>query len=132
MDFLEDWTYNSVEIWQPVFREVTFSCSVKLKSSGEAADKAIIPEVVHQYQTIGNVYLKLVTDGSDDQIEEIQRVVGTYRDTGFIGKVYLMPVGGTYESYRSNATKVADLCLKHGYNFSPREHTFLWGNSWGT
>lgn len=123
--FLKNWQLSNN-------REVLFSCSVKLKASGEPADKAIKPETVLQYQSIGKAALKLVTDGSDEQLFEINRVVSTFKNAGFTGLIYLMPVGGTYDVYRENATKVANICLKMGYNYSPREQNFLWSNSWGT
>lgn len=132
--FLSDWMFGMGEVWDYYpdqgMREVTFSCSVKLSASGEPAEKAIKPDVVMQYQSVGDTYLKFVAE-TPEHFDEIDQVTKIFRSDGFIGDIYVMPVGGTYESYLANATKVADLCLERGYNYSPREHTFLWGNCWG-
>ena len=129
--FLQDWSLCD-NVWDncPGVRDITFSCSVKLSASGEPAEKAIKPDVVMQYQSVGNTYLKFVAE-TPEHFDEIDQVTKTFRSEGFIGDIYVMPVGGTHESYLANAAKVADLCLERGYNYSPREHTFLWGNCWG-
>lgn len=123
--FLFEWT-NGHE------RDLTFSCSVKLKASGEPASKAINPDIVLQYQQYGRAYLKLVTEGTEEQLEEIDQVVSQFRKVGFTGLVYLMPVGGTYEGYLSNIERVGKRALERGYCFSPREHIMIFGNAWST
>lgn len=130
--FLAEWQIPAQDVWDDPFnlREVTFSCSVKLKASGEPPEKTIQPDVLMQYQGVGHTYLKFVAE-TPEHFDEIDQVTQMFRSEGFLGDVYVMPVGGTYESYMANATKVANLCLERGYNFSPREHTFLWGNCWG-
>lgn len=129
--FLEDWSICD-DVWEncPGVRDITFSCSVKLSASGEPAEKAIKPDIILQYQDIGHTYLKFVAE-TPEHFDEIDQVTKIFRSEGFIGDIYVMPVGGTYESYMANATKVANLCLERGYNYSPREHTSLWGNCWG-
>jgi organic radical activating enzyme len=110
-------------------RKVTFSVSAKLSASGEKWEDAIKPEVVTSYQEIGQAFLKFVVM-SPAGFDEVDRAVKAYRDAGFTGLVYIMPVGGTVEEYHANMTPIADECLKRGYNFSPRLHCSLWGNSW--
>ena len=48
------------------------------------------------------------------------------------GSVYIMPVGGTNEIYELNQKDIANLCIKHGYRFSPRLQCLVYGNEWGT
>jgi len=111
-------------------RDVTFSVSAKLSTSGESWQDAIKPAVVTEYEEYGTTYLKFVVENPSD-FEEIQRAVDEYRTAGFQGLVYVMPVGGTLETYNKNMTKIADECMRQGYIFSPRLHVSLWGNSWG-
>ena len=59
-------------------------------------------------------------------------MVGIYRDHGFKGNVYLMPVGGTTESYYLNREQVANLALTNGLCYSDRLHIALYGNAWAT
>jgi len=112
-------------------REVTFSVSAKLSASGESWSDAICPEIVDSYQTYGHAYLKFVVE-TVDHINEAVRAVDAFRAGGFTGVVYLMPVGGTLNPYDANTQLVAQECIKRGFNFSPRLHISLFGNSWGT
>lgn len=112
------------------FRELQFSVSPKLSVSGEAWKDAIKPDVLAQYQQIGHTYLKFVVNNPLD-FEEVDQAVAEYRAGGFMGMVYVMPVGGTLEGYESNMVYVADEALKRGYYYSPRLHVDLWGNGWG-
>ena len=43
-----------------------------------------------------------------------------------------MPEGATDTGKSLTENKVVDLCMKHGYRFSPRLHIDLFGNKWGT
>ena len=112
-------------------REVTFSVSAKLSASGETWEDAIKPKIVNIYQTYGHVYLKFVVE-TQDHVNEAVRAVDAFRHDGFKGVVYLMPVGGTLNPYDANTQFVAQECITRGFNFSPRLHISLFGNSWGT
>ena len=112
-------------------REVTFSVSAKLSASGEKAEEAICPEVVKSYQQYGHAYLKFVVE-TEDHVNEAVRAVNQFREGGFTGVVYLMPVGGTTPVYDKNEFNVAKIAMDRGYYYSPRLHLSLFGNSWGT
>lgn len=112
------------------FREMQFSVSPKLSKSGEKWEDAIRPEVVVEYQNIGVTYLKFVVSDFED-LMEVKSAVDEYRAAGFMGHVYVMPVGGTTELYDVNKKRIADEALKLGYYYSPRLHVDLWGNGWG-
>jgi 7-carboxy-7-deazaguanine synthase len=110
---------------------VTFSVSPKLTCSGESWEEAIKPDVVASYEEIGSVYLKFVVSTEDD-VAEVDRAVDQYRAAGFTGPVYLMPVGGTENTYNLNTKQVAELAMKRGYRYSPRLQVDIWRNAWGT
>jgi 7-carboxy-7-deazaguanine synthase len=120
--FLDDWYFSH--------REITFSVSPKLSASGEEWHNAIKPDVVVSYQDYGMVYLKFVVDQLE-QFDEVDQAVMAYRDAGFVGPVYVMPVGGVVSVYDGNRIHIADEALKRGYYYSPRLHVDLWGNGWG-
>ena len=109
---------------------ITWSCSPKLKISGEAWKDAIKPEVVQEYASIPNsdLYLKFVIQDRED-IKEVKTAQHAY---GLNVPVYLMPCGGTIEGLELTERGVAELALKYGYRFSPRLHVNLFGNAWGT
>jgi len=43
-----------------------------------------------------------------------------------------MPAGGTTKHYNDNEKWVAELCMKHGWRYTPRLQVQLWKNAWGT
>jgi 7-carboxy-7-deazaguanine synthase len=132
MQYIQDWTmdYKFTEKNFGKWREITFSVSPKLSVSGEAWEDAIKPEIIKQYQEVGVTYLKFVVDKVED-FAEVDLAVQAYREAGFLGSVYVMPVGGTADGYNANRVHVADEALKRGYFYSPRLHVDLWGNGWG-
>ena len=121
--FLTEWAFMND-------REVTFSVSAKLSASGELWSDAIKPEIVCSYEEFGTTYLKFVVENPAD-FDEVDRAVKAYRDAGFGGVVYIMPVGGVVSVYNGNKFNVADEAMRRGYYYSPRLHVDLWGNSWG-
>jgi 7-carboxy-7-deazaguanine synthase len=126
-DVLDVWQFGKDSLGH---RELTFSVSAKLSASGELWADAIKPEIVTSYQEFGTVYLKFVVEKPQD-FDEVDRAVQAYRDAGFTGVVYIMPVGGVVSVYDGNKFNVADEAMLRGYYYSPRLHVDLWGNSWG-
>lgn len=122
--YLKNWTKEA-------HREITFSVSAKLPSSGEAWEEAIQPHVVCEYQDVGYTYLKLVV-ATEQDIEDALRAVDEYRADGFDGEVYLMPVGGVESVYSLNNKNVALACMKYGLRYSDRLQVPLFKNEWGT
>lgn len=124
--FFHKWKENSHN-----YHNITFSVSPKLSASGEAWDDAILPEIVAEYNWIGNTYLKFVVE-NDQHMAEVDEAVNAYRKAGVTGNVYIMPVGGVAEAYNQNNKRVAEYALSKGYRYSPRLHVDIWGNSWST
>lgn len=110
---------------------LTFSVSPKLSVSGEDQSVAISPEVIYQYQSVGFVYLKFVV-ASEEDVEEAERAVKAYKQHGFNGPVYLMPVGGVESVYSLNNKRVALEAMKRGWRYSDRLQVPLFKNEWGT
>jgi len=124
-EYLTDWTFGSDE------REITFSVSAKLPASGEPWKDAIKPKVVVDYENYGYAYLKFVVSTEQD-IEDALKATQEYRDAGFQGPVYLMPVGGVESVYSLNNKTVALAAMKHGLRYSDRLQVPLFKNEWGT
>lgn len=121
-----------LEEWQaPNGREVTFSISPKLSSSGEKWSDAIIPDTVASYEKYGHAYLKFVVATPEDFVE-VKKAVDQYRSANFHGLVYVMPIGGVESVYHSNEFNVAKMAMEEGWYFSPRLHIDLFGNAWAT
>jgi organic radical activating enzyme len=110
---------------------LTFSISAKLPSSGEPWEDAIKPEVVLSYENVGHAYLKFVV-ATEQDIEDALTATQQYRDAGFKGNVYLMPVGGVESVYSLNNKTIALAAMKHGLRYSDRLQVPLFKNEWGT
>jgi len=134
LDYLEQWWWDGGKTGYGSDyrdREITFSVSAKLSCSGEKAEDAIKPEVVADYQAAGHVYLKFVI-ATEDDAKEALAAVEQYRDAGFYGPVYFMPVGGVESVYHLNNRTVADLAMKNGIRYSDRLQVPLFKNAWAT
>jgi organic radical activating enzyme len=110
---------------------LTFSVSAKLPASGEKWEKAILPDIVCEYESVGTVYLKFVV-ATEQDIADAECAVGAYRAAGFKGHIYLMPVGGVESVYTLNAKNVALAAMKRGWRYSDRLQVPLFKNEWGT
>ena len=123
--YLTDWTFGSDE------REITFSVSAKLPCSGEPWEDAIKPEVVCDYENYGTAYLKFVI-ATEQDFEDAMKATKEFRDAGFTGHVYLMPVGGVESVYALNNRAVAIMAMNAGVRYSDRLQVPLFKNEWGT
>jgi len=117
--------------WRKGWGRLTFSVSPKLSISGERWEDAICPDVIKQYQDHGYVYLKFVVSDEND-LEEAEEAVNSYRSDGFTGPVYLMPLGGVESIYSMNNKNVALMAMKKGWRYSDRLQVPLFKNEWGT
>jgi 7-carboxy-7-deazaguanine synthase len=67
-----------------------------------------------------------------EDLNDVDRAVALYREAGFSGPVYLMPIGGVADVYNVNTQQVANMAMERGYRYSPRLQVDLWRNAWGT
>lgn len=111
--------------------DITFSVSAKLPASGERWEDAIKPEIVCEYEEVGHTYLKFVV-ATEEDVKDALKAIDQYRQAGFKGPVYLMPVGGVESVYTLNNKNVALLAMKHGLRYSDRLQVPLFKNEWGT
>lgn len=126
--YLHTWKYHDDNDF---YRDITFSVSAKLPCSGERWEDAIKPERVCEYEEYGKAYLKFVI-ATEEDFEDAERAIAEYREAGFTGHVYLMPVGGVESVYAMNNRNVALLAMKHGLRYSDRLQVPLFKNEWGT
>jgi len=113
------------------YDKLTFSVSPKLPCSGEPWDKAINPKIIKEYEMVGFTYVKFVVATRKD-VEDADRAVAEFREAGFGGPVYLMPMGGVPQVYNLNTQEVARLAMERGWRYSPRLQVDIWRNAWGT
>jgi len=114
--------------------EVTWMVSPKLSLTGEDQNVTIDPECLLSMNKVhnSNINLKFVIRDEVD-LGEVRAAVAAYEEAGVeIEDVFLMPEGATLEGQELTEKGVAEICMEHGYKFSPRLHITLFGNSWGT
>jgi organic radical activating enzyme len=121
--------------WLAENTNLHFSVSTKLSASGEPLTETVQPKIVESYMQYGLVDFKFVV-ADQEGFNEVDNLLSNQfapiiADECF-GSVYIMPVGGTNEIYELNQKDVANLCIKHGYRFSPRLQCLVYGNEWGT
>jgi organic radical activating enzyme len=124
-EYLKKWTRDKG------YHRLTFSVSPKLSVSGENLDESIKPEIIDEYEDIGHTYLKFVI-ATEQDADEAMMCIDMYRDYGFTGHVYLMPVGGIPDIYVLNNRNVAELAMNRGLRYSDRLQVPLFKNAWGT
>lgn len=128
--YLLDWTLNPKH-GRRGYDALTFSVSAKLPASGERWGDAIRPDIVIEYQKVGHTYLKFVV-ATEEDVADALKATEQYRNAGFKGSVYLMPIGGVESVYSLNNKSVALLAMKHGLRYSDRLQVPLFKNEWGT
>lgn len=115
--------------------QTTFAISSKLPSSGHSFEEAIRPEIVKSYmytRESNTSFFKWVISHEEDMLNAIEARYA-YIKEGIHWPAYLMPAGGTVESYGKNALMVAGLVEKYPhFRYSPRLQILLYGNAWAT
>lgn len=100
------------------------------------AKVALKPEVIARYISAYDCQLKFVVGNEKDVSEILELLELLAEKTTLDGPqirniAMLMPKAAGRQQYREIAPLVAELCLKYNFNFSPRLHVELWGNTRG-
>lgn len=128
---------------------VIFSISPKLACSGESEKRRINPAAIksitdfQQKLNWGHncgykqnelapctIYLKYVVKNEDDVKEAFDNAAALHYQKNGINRIYLMPVGGTFEEYLENQRVIAELAIKYRCDFCCRVHCIVWRNCW--
>jgi 7-cyano-7-deazaguanosine (preQ0) biosynthesis protein QueE len=106
------------------------NCSPKLASSGpdNIITKRRNKDSLLRLANSEKVYFKFVVTDAED-LKEINELVSEYKISP--SRVYLMPEGYTRQKQLEHQQKVLELCLYHGYNFSPRMHVLIYDKKRG-
>lgn len=138
-------------------KNVLFSNSVKLEHSGEEQNKRLNFHALASQVTVARPVgfrrgiisnpelfdrqtFKFVVRPCEYDFKEIMDIIEQY--VHYLYKsyyienvepnVWVMPLGADREQLQTNGRTVADLALRYGFNFSPRLHIDLFGNTVGT
>ena len=112
------------------YMRMQWNISPKFSNAGES----IVPEALSHWsalsQKIPHVYFKFVVrkDFIDEDMKEILQMCKEFKIDA--QNVLLMAEGITVNSQIANVW-LHDLCLKHGFRYTPRLHILLFGNERG-
>ena len=104
-----------------------WNCSPKLANSGLASEMRINSVAIHALNRLDNIDFKFVVTEESD-IAEIKKDFASHVASD---KIMLMPEGTTANRIAEKSSWLAELCIQHGFRFSPRLHILLWGNERG-
>ncbi len=105
-----------------VYKNVSFSMSVKMSASGEDIHRRWKPEVANEYlrYTRGS-YFKFVLSKKSLKKEE-NEIFKYLEKIPTFGIVYCMPLGETAKEVKENAQAVYEFALEKGLRYSDRLH----------
>lgn len=114
-DFLADWCMGREGLWDSDPQHwLRFDCLVDLFTIYQ--NQKVVPEVLRQYQNVADTTLRLVTNGSEQQMEQIKEVMENVRNEGFMGEIRLIPPVHFNGDFGPNTIQVRDLALKMGFS----------------
>ncbi|KAA8498601.1 7-carboxy-7-deazaguanine synthase [Porphyridium purpureum] len=112
----------------PVERTVHFNVSPKLRNAAHGNTKQTIkPDVLREFVERGAAFKFVIQSPNDvDEVLEVLDASSVPR-----ARVFLMPQGKTHAELAERGAWVAELCVRHGLNYSHRVHVALWGDKRG-
>jgi organic radical activating enzyme len=112
----------------PGIPSLTFNVSVKLANSGVDREIRLKRDALLFFSECENAFFKFVVSDEND-IEEILSIVNEYYIPRY--RVYLMPMAANEIELRERASKISELALGEGFNYSDRLHIRLFGSARG-
>ena len=105
-----------------------FNVSQKLSNSGMDYDRRVKKEPTKYFTDSDKAKFKYVVSREEDlqEIWDLQDEFGIKNN-----QIQLMPAGYTREDLDNSYQAVAEVCMEHGYEFSPRLHVEIWGQATG-
>lgn len=136
--FIEVETNGSIvpKVFESFRNWIQFNVSPKLQNSKvlstilEKSYRNLIKFEDLRKKGLVEVIYKFVIKTEKD-MEEVRRILETYLLEVGKERIFLMPLAGSRKEYIEIAPKVAELALKYGFNFSPREHIVLYDRKRG-
>ncbi|EDP5395623.1 7-carboxy-7-deazaguanine synthase QueE [Campylobacter jejuni] len=113
----------------PFYKECIFALSVKLQNSGIKKDKRLNFKALKAFKNYAkDSFYKFVLDANtlDNSFLEINEILKEAPN-----QIFCMPMGENEQNLKKNAQKIAEFCIKNGYNYSDRIHIRLWNDKEG-
>lgn len=110
-----------------------YNVSLKLSNSGMSEERRLDEEALEWYADGGENPLTMVkfkfVIADEGDVAEVKQIISEYDIPDQY--ISLMPAGSNQEQLRETYPKVAELCKKHGWLFSPRLQVDIWNEAVG-
>ena len=106
-----------------------WNVSPKLSNSGNSRKQRESPRAMAAFAGLPSAYFKFVIASPQD-LEEVASAMDIHRLPR--ERVLMMPEGRDARSLQQRSLWLSQLCVEHGFRFSPRLHILLWGDKRGT
>ena len=106
-----------------------FMVSPKLGHSGNDPSVALKPEVLRRFAELESASFKFVARTRGD-IETVAQLTNTFGIAA--GRIYIMPEGTDAVALTTRSRDLVSTIIDHGFNYSPRLHIDLFGDTRGT
>ncbi|MER7371204.1 7-carboxy-7-deazaguanine synthase QueE [Streptomyces lanatus] len=103
-----------------------FNVSPKLRHSGVAEDRRIVPEALRRFGQLPGVAFKFVCADAAD-LAEVEELVDRFA----LSNVWIMPRGQSPEEIDQGMRDLADDVIARKWNLSGRLHVNVWGSKRG-
>lgn len=110
----------------PFYKKCIFALSVKLQNSGIEKEKRLNFKALQAFKTHAkDSFYKFVLDSKtlETSFLEIKEILKEVPN-----QIFCMPMGENEKYLKKNAQKIAEFCIKNGYNYSDRIHIRLWND----
>lgn len=113
----------------PFYKECVFALSVKLQNSGMGKEKRLNFNALKGFKHYAkDSFYKFVLNSS--QLESLSLEILEILEKA-PNEIFCMPMGENEQNLKQNALKIAEFCIKNGYNYSDRIHIRLWNDKEG-
>lgn len=102
-----------------------YNVSPKLQNSGEPLERRRLK--IKQYSTVDMIFKFVVHDKTD--LDEALQIIKDHDVPNQI--VYLMPASSTKADIDKLSPLIAQFCIDHNFNFSPRLQLMIWDQATG-
>jgi organic radical activating enzyme len=107
----------------------SFICSPKLSNNGDPEKKRYVVEALEWHTQNKSSTFKFVICNEKDLDELFTKYVDKFKIDR--RQIWLMPECATTKQFKEKAPWVAELCKKHGFNFSPRLQILIYEQALG-
>lgn len=109
------------------YKKCKFCVSPKLKISGENYEKRINKKALRAiFENSQSFYKFVLANADENELCEIEEILSIAT-----AEVFCMPLGKNKSELAKNAKKVAEFCIKHGFNYTDRLHIRIWNDKEG-